>query len=389
MTNSKGVQRRSLGGLFHRAATLALLTLMAAPAWADYALNLTQGVSEFSERVYGLHMLILWICVVIGVLVFGAMFVSMYLHRKSRGHEPAQFSHSTKAEIVWTVIPILILVGMAIPATNTLVYMHQTGDSDMTVKITGYQWKWKYDYIEDDVSFLSNLDSASNSARQLNSGIDPATVDDYLLNVDNRVVLPINTKVRFLITADDVIHAWWVPDFGWKRDAIPGFVNEAWVEIKEPGIYRGQCAELCGKDHGFMPIVVEAVSRPAYQAWVDEQKQEQLVAEQNVERDWSQEELVAHGQAVYEAQCAACHQLNGQGLAPAFPALAGSPVANGPTEDHIDVVVNGRPGTAMQAFGDTLNEADIAAALTYTRSAWGNKASDTIQPRDVRAAKRG
>ena len=255
-----------------------LLAAPWAPAWADYGLNMTRGVTAYSERVYDLHMLILWICVVIGVLVFGAMFVAMLLHRKSRGHQPAQFSHSTRAEVIWTVIPIVILVAMSVPATKTLIFMEQTGDADMTVKITGYQWKWKYDYIEDDVAILSTLAPQSNRARQLGSGIDVTAVPNYLLDVDHPMVLPTNTKVRFLITSDDVIHAWWVPQFGWKRDAIPGFVNEAWVEIQEPGTYRGQCAELCGKDHGFMPIVVIAMEPSAYRAWVAGQKQQQLIA---------------------------------------------------------------------------------------------------------------
>ncbi len=260
------------------------LPLVAAwsPAWAEYGLNMSRGVSPFSERVYDLHMLILWICVAIGVVVFGAMFVAMYLHRKSRGHTPASFSHSTRAEVIWTVIPIVILVAMAVPATKTLIFMEQTGDADMTVKITGYQWKWRYDYVEDGVSFLSTLDDASNRARQLGSGVDVNSVPNYLLNVDHPLVLPTGTKVRFLITSEDVIHSWWVPDFGWKRDAIPGFVNEAWVEIRKPGTYRGQCAELCGKDHGFMPIVVEALEPAAYRAWVEQRKEQQLIADQGL-----------------------------------------------------------------------------------------------------------
>ncbi|MEM9301453.1 MAG: cytochrome c oxidase subunit II [Pseudomonadota bacterium] len=256
----------------------AALLAAALPAAAELGLNMPKGVTPFSRDVYDLHMLILWICVIIGVVVFGAMFVSMFLHRKSRGHEAAQFTHSTKAEIIWTVIPVLILVGMAYPATKTLVTMHQTGDAEMTVKITGYQWKWKYDYIEDGVSFLSNLDRSSDAARQLNSGIDPASVENYLLDVDKPLVLPTNTKIRFLITADDVIHSWWIPQFGWKRDAIPGFVNEGWTYIEEPGVYRGQCAELCGKDHGFMPIVVIAKPKDEYVAWVAEQRGETLIA---------------------------------------------------------------------------------------------------------------
>lgn len=256
-----------------RRATAGALLALALPAFADLQLNMPRGVTPFSEDVYSLHMLIFWICVAIGTVVFGAMFVSIALHRKSRGHEAATFSHSTKAEVLWTVIPVLILVGMAWPATRTLISMHQTGDAEMTVKITGYQWKWRYDYLEDGVSFLSNLDRRSDVARQLRSGIDPATVENYLLEVDRPLVLPTETKVRFLITSDDVIHSWWVPEFGWKRDAVPGFMNEGWAYIKEPGVYRGQCAELCGKDHGFMPIVVVAKPRAEYLAWVAEQRE--------------------------------------------------------------------------------------------------------------------
>jgi cytochrome c oxidase subunit 2 len=317
------------------------------------------------------------------------MFASIVMHRKSKGVEPAQFSHSTKAEIVWTVIPILILVAMAVPATRALVFIRQTGDAEMTVKVTGYQWKWKYEYIEDDVTVLSSLHPDHDRTRQLGSGMSPDDLDaPYLLEVDNPIVLPVNTKIRFLVTSDDVIHSWWVPDFGWKRDAVPGFVNEAWVEIEEPGTYRGQCAELCGKDHGFMPIVVHAVPQVEYYAWVDQKQDGALIAQQEAEREWSFDELVEHGQAVYEQQCATCHQANGEGMEP-FPALAGSPVATGPVTEHIDVVVNGRPGTGMQAFGGRLSPADIAAALTYTRNAWGNETQDLVQPRDVRAANKG
>lgn len=255
---------------------LVLLSAIAAaltanPAAAEYALNMPEGVTPFSRQVYDLHMIILGICVVIGVVVFGAMFWSMAVHRKSKGAVPATFSHSNKAELIWTVIPVLILVGMAIPATRVLIEMEQTEDAEMTVKITGYQWKWHYEYIEEGIAFLSSLDAASNAARQRGATVAPENVENYLLNVDRPLVLPINTKVRFLLTSDDVIHAWWVPEFGWKRDAIPGFVNEAWTLIEKPGIYRGQCAELCGKDHGFMPIVVIGMEQDAYQDWVQQQ----------------------------------------------------------------------------------------------------------------------
>lgn len=255
---------------------LAVLAGMLLAVWGMFALgdNMPRGVTEFSNTAYELHMIILWICVVIGVLVFGAMFVSIFMHRKSLGVEAAQFSHSTKAEIAWTVIPILILVVMAVPATRALILMETTSGYEMDIKITGYQWKWEYEYPDEGFSFISSLDSASDAARIKGSGIDPTTVENYLLEVDNPMVIPTNTKIRFLITAGDVIHSWWVPELGWKRDAIPGLVNEAWTEVSEPGVYRGQCAELCGKDHGFMPIVVIAKPRAEYEQWVAEQKSE-------------------------------------------------------------------------------------------------------------------
>lgn len=255
------------------AAVIAATWLsLAAPGYTGNEINMTQGVTSQSLINYKLHMIILWICVVIGVLVFSAMFVSIVLHRKSRGHEAAQFTHSTKAEIVWTIIPVLILVAMAVPATSALVNMEVAPETEMTVKITGFQWRWKYEYIEDDLSIISSLAPESNAARRLESGTNPEEVDNYLLDVDKPLVLPANTKIKFLITADDVIHSWWVPALGWKRDAVPGFINEAWTEIMEPGVYRGQCAELCGKDHGFMPIVLNVLPRDEYDAWVAQQK---------------------------------------------------------------------------------------------------------------------
>jgi len=253
----------------------AFWLLLAAPGYTGNEINMTRGVTSQSEINYQLHMIILWICVVIGIIVFSAMFVSIVLHRKSKNHEAAQFTHSTKAEIVWTIIPVLILVVMAVPATTALINMEVAPETEMTVKITGFQWRWKYQYVEDDIQFISSLDAASNAARRLASGTVPATVDNYLLDVDKPLVLPAETKIKFLITADDVIHSWWVPALGWKRDAIPGFVNQAWTNIDEPGTYRGQCAELCGKDHGYMPIVVEVVEPEAYAAWVTSRDAEQ------------------------------------------------------------------------------------------------------------------
>lgn len=253
------------------AIVAATWLVLVAPGYSGNAINMTRGVTAQSEITYHLHMIILGVCVVIGVIVFGAMFVSIVLHRKSKGHEAAQFTHSTKAEIVWTIIPVLILVIMAVPATRALVNMEVAPETEMTVKITGFQWRWKYDYVEDDISFISSLDSASNAARLNYGGKQPSDVEHYLLEVDHPLVLPANTRIKFLITADDVIHSWWVPALGWKRDAIPGFINEAWTEILKPGTYRGQCAELCGRDHGFMPIVLKVLPLEEYRAWVEQQ----------------------------------------------------------------------------------------------------------------------
>ena len=255
------------------AVIAAFWLLLAAPAYTGNEINMTRGVTSQSMINYKLHMIILWICVVIGVIVFSAMFVSIVLHRKSRGHKAAGFTHSTRAEIMWTIIPVLILVVMAVPATKALINMEVAPETEMTVKITGFQWRWKYDYVEDGISFVSSLAPDSNAARRLDSGENPETVPNYLLDVDKPLVLPAETKIKFLITADDVIHSWWVPALGWKRDAVPGFINEAWTEIMEPGVYRGQCAELCGKDHGFMPIVLNVLPRAEYDAWVREQQQ--------------------------------------------------------------------------------------------------------------------
>ncbi|MEQ8232142.1 MAG: cytochrome c oxidase subunit II [Gammaproteobacteria bacterium] len=253
-------------------APFSLLLGLPTASHADWGLNLTEGVTPFSRTVYDLHMLILWICVIIGVVVFGLMGYSVLKFRKSQGAKAAQWHESTKVEVLWTLIPFIILVGIAVPATKALIMMEDVSGADMTIKVTGYQWKWHYQYVDDGIGFFSTIDADSNRARQIGSGIAPESVDNYLLNVDNHLVVPVNKKIRFLTTAGDVIHAWWVPALGWKRDAIPGFINESWARIEEPGIYRGQCAELCGKDHGFMPVVVEALPEAEYQAWLEKMK---------------------------------------------------------------------------------------------------------------------
>lgn len=370
------------------AVIAATWLILVAPGLTGNAINMPRGVSSLSISHYELHMTVLWICVIIGILVFSAMFVSIVLHRKSRGHVAAKFSHSTTAEIIWTIIPVLILVGMAIPATTALIKMEDSSGAEMTVKVTGFQWRWKYDYLDEDITIISSLDAESNAARQLNSGIDVNSVDNYLLNVDHPLVLPVGKKIKFLITADDVIHSWWVPELGWKRDAIPGYINEAWVNINEPGTYRGQCAELCGQDHGFMPIVVIALPQDEYDVWVSEQLADNVELQEDAARLWTRSELMDRGKTVYETSCSSCHQLDGKGLLPAFPALAGSSIATGPVADHINIVMNGRPGTAMVAWRNQLSDSDIASALTYSRNAFGNDTGDVVQPITIADIKR-
>ncbi|MGY8814807.1 MAG: cytochrome c oxidase subunit II [Gammaproteobacteria bacterium] len=353
------------------------------PVFADYSLNMTRGVTTISNEVYDLHMLTLWIVTLIGILVFGLMIWSIIHHRKSRGAKAAHFHHSSKWEAVWTIIPIIILISFAAPATRTLIVMEDSGETEMTIKVTGYQWRWHYEYLEEDFGFFSSLDSVHNEARQLGSGIDVSKIDNYLLKVDNPIVIPVETKVLFMLTSNDVIHAWWVPELGWKRDAIPGFVNANWTQVNEPGIYRGQCAELCGKDHGFMPIVLKAVPKDEYVLWVQDQKRIQAEADAGADREWTMAELMERGEQVYNSTCAGCHQTNGQGLPPTFPALTGSTITMGPIEEHLDIVINGSAGTTMQAFGRQLNVVDIAAVVTFERNALGNSVGDLVQPASV------
>jgi cytochrome c oxidase subunit II len=370
--------RRALYGLWG-----AVILLGAGNAFAGFdQLNMTPGVTDVSHKVYDLHMLIFKICVVICVGVFAVLIYSIINHRKSRGAKPASFHESTTVEIIWTTIPFLILVGMAVPATKTLLALEDTRDSDMSIKITGYQWKWKYDYLDEDISFFSTLttprDEIENKA---------AKGENYLAEVDNPIVVPINKKIRFLITSNDVIHSWWVPVLGWKQDAVPGFINDAWAEIKEPGTYRGKCAELCGKDHGFMPIVLVAKTEEDYKAWVADQKAGAAAAEAASTQTLTKDELMTKGEAVYNKICAACHQAGGVGIPGVFPALAGSKIATGDQAAHINIVVHGKTGTAMQAFGEQLNAVDLAAVITYERNAFGNNTGDMVQPSDIAAAK--
>jgi cytochrome c oxidase subunit 2 len=363
-----------------------LFTLLAASSavFADTTLNLTEGVSPISHDVYDLHMTVFWICVAIGVLVFGAMFYAMFYHRKSRGAKPAQFHSHPWLEITWTILPVVILVLMAIPATKVLFNMNNEAKEVLTIKITGYQWKWHYEYLEDGINFFSNLSTPLAQMQNL----EPKG-PYYLREVDHPLVVPIHKKVRFLITSNDVNHAWWVADLGVKRDAISGFINEAWTIIDKPGTYRGQCAELCGINHAFMPIVVVATTDQGYKDWVAQQKGQLTQGEADTQRAWTMQELMAQGEKTYGRICAACHQPTGLGLPPTFPALKGSKIATGPIEGHVDIVFNGKPGTAMQAFRNQLSDVELASVITFERNAFGNNTNMMVQPIQIKTLRDG
>lgn len=363
---------------------LVLSSLLVAPifGWADWnALNMTEGATEVSKKVFDLHMLIFWICVVIGVVVFGVMFYSMYAFTKKKNPNPSTFHDNTKIEILWTVIPFVILVVMAIPATNVLKEIYNDEEGDVNIQVVGYQWKWQYKYLEDGINFFSNL---STDQDEIYNKIPKG--EHYLLEVDEPVVIPVGKKVRFLITANDVIHSWWVPDFAIKQDAIPGFINTAWTIVDEPGLYRGNCTELCGKNHGFMPIVVRAVEQSEYDEWVSGKKQAAFELAQLTEKDWSVEELVSNGESVYLKNCAACHQVSGQGIPGIFPALAGSEIILNNKSRNIEILMEGVQGAAMQSFANQLSEVDIASVITYTRRSWGNSEKgdgEVVVPKEI------
>jgi cytochrome c oxidase subunit 2 len=330
-------------------------------------------------------MLIFWICVVIGVGVFGVMLYSIYAHRKSKGVEPAQFHEHTLVEIIWTVVPFLILIGMAVPATSTLLEVYDNDDAEMSILITGYQWKWRYEYLDADgenVAFFSNL---ATPQEEIYNTDDKG--EHYLLEVDEPLVIPVDTKVRFLITANDVIHSWWVPEIAVKRDAIPGFINEAWTRVLEEGVYRGQCTELCGAYHGFMPVVVHAVSRDEFDGWMAAKQGAAAADAALAAQELSFDELYARGEDVYNASCLACHGAKGEGGL--GNAIAGSTIATGGLDSHLSVIVNGVAGSAMQAFGAQLSEVDVAAVTTYQRNAFGNNTGDVVQASDVVSYKEG
>lgn len=394
------------------AGTAMLLATLAAQAYTETSkgYNMPVGVSEVSREVYGLHMMIFWVCVVIGIVVFGAMIWSIIFHRRSKNPKPADFHESTTVEIIWTTIPFVILIAIAIPAAGTLIKMEDARNADMTIKVTGYQWKWEYEYLGEDVRFFSTLSADSNAARQLKSGTDVTKVPNYLVDVDKPLVIPVGKKVRFLITSNDVIHAWWVPELAVKKDAIPGYVNETWTRIDQEGVYRGVCAELCGRDHGFMPIVVKAVSEAEYAAFIASQKGGEPATEATTSAVSTTPDVVLGaasgqtegglikvaaaapadkaaqmktGETVYKANCQACHQPNGKGLPPSFPSLVGSAVVKGPDAAQITQLIKGK--NLMPPFKH-LSDTDLAAVITYTRNSWGNS-GNAVQPAAVTAAR--
>jgi len=355
-------------------------------------LTLHEPVTKIASEIYSLHNLLLVICLVIFCVVFGVMFYSIYAHRKSKGAVAASWHESTKVEIIWTIIPFLIVIGMALPATKIVVAMKDTTNADLTIKVTGYQWKWGYDYLKGEgegISFISTLATPRSQIRN-----ETPKSDNYLVEVDNDLVVPVNKKIRILTTAQDVIHAWMVPSFGVKQDAIPGFVRDTWFKAEKTGVYRGQCAELCGKEHAFMPIVVRVLSESDYTSWVTERKKAMAALADDPTKTYTIDELKQRGEKVFSANCVACHQSTGKGVPGSFPALDASAKVTGPKADQIaimlnGVVKNGNP-TAMASFKN-LSDVEIASVITYTRHAWSNAGKGTdpvVQPSEITVARK-
>lgn len=374
------------GGLhIARGACAALaFSLFSGLARAEMKLNLQEPITQLGREVYDLHLLMTIVCGIIFVAVFGVMFWSVFVHRKSAGYKAATFHESTTVEILWTIVPVFILLGMAWPATKTILAMRDTSNADITIKATGYQWKWGYDYLKGEgegISFVSTLATPQPQIRN-----ETTKGNDYLLEVDNELVVPVGKKVRILTTANDVIHAWWVPALAVKQDAVPGFIRDTWFRAEKTGTYRGQCAELCGKEHGYMPIVVRIVTDAEYAEWVDGKKKAMAAAADDPNKMYAVEELAPRGEKVFAANCAACHQANGQGLPPAFPPLDGSKVVLGPQDGQINILLNGKSGTAMAAFKH-LSDTELAAVITYTRNSWSNATGEVVQPSDIKVAR--
>ena len=361
---------------------LLMLSLYPSKVLSDWdALNMREGVTQVSRDVFELHMLIFYICVAIGAVVFSVMFYSLFRYTKKRNPNPSTFHESTKLEVAWTVVPFLILIAMAVPASKTLTEIYDDEEGEINIQVVGYQWKWEYKYLEDDINFFSNLSTDQDEIYNL-----VPKGENYLLEVDEPLIIPVDTRVRFLITANDVIHSWWVPDFAIKQDAIPGFINTAWTRAEETGIYRGNCTELCGKNHGFMPVVVKVVEKDEYNDWVLAKKEEAIKLAELTEKEWSLAELTERGEGVYQKNCVACHQMNGEGLPPIFPALAGSDIVMFDKGRNVEILMEGVQGAAMQSFANQLSEVDMAAVITYTRQAWGNAENgdgEYVVPSDI------
>jgi len=363
-------------------AALLMLSLYPSKVFSDWdALNMREGVTQVSRDVFELHMLIFYICVAIGAVVFSVMFYSLFRYTKKRNPNPSTFHESTKLEVAWTIVPFLILIAMAVPASKTLTEIYDDEEGEINIQVVGYQWKWEYKYLEDDINFFSNLSTDQDEIYNL-----VPKGENYLLEVDEPLIIPVDTRVRFLITANDVIHSWWVPDFAIKQDAIPGFINTAWTRAEETGIYRGNCTELCGKNHGFMPVVVKVVEKDEYNDWVLAKKEEAIKLAELTEKEWSLAELTQRGEGVYQKNCVACHQMNGEGLPPIFPALAGSDIVMFDKDRNVEILMEGVQGAAMQSFANQLSEVDMAAVITYTRQAWGNAENgdgEYVVPSDI------
>ena len=344
-----------------------------------------EAASPIARDIDQLHEYVMWLIIVIFVGVFGFMFWACYAHRKSKGHAAEQFHENTTVEIIWTVIPAIILVIIAWPVTKVVVAQKDTTAADLTIKVTGIQWKWAYDYLKGEGEGISLVSTLATPREQIDGRQEKG--EHYLLEVDNELVVPVNRKIRVITTAADVIHSWWIPAFGAKQDAIPGFLRDTWFRAEKTGTFRGQCVELCGKEHGFMPTVVRVVSQEDYTKWVGEQKKALLAQADDPSKKWTLEELKTRGENVYAANCVACHQASGKGMPPAFPPLDGSKIATGAKPGHIDMVLNGKPNTAMAAFGKQLSDTEIAAVITYERNSWGNKAGE-VQPAEVKARRK-
>jgi cytochrome c oxidase subunit 2 len=370
---------------FISALSVVLAALACAPALA-LEWNLPPPASPMADDIHWLHeYIMLWVVIPIFIGVFAVMFYACYKHRKSIGHQAEQFHENTTVEIIWTLIPALILIIIAWPATKVVISQKDTSAPEVTIKATGYQWKWGYDYVKGEGEGISFFSMLATPRDQIEGRA--AKGEHYLLEVDNHLIVPVDKKVRILTTAGDVIHAWWVPALGAKQDAIPGFIRDTWFKADKVGTYRGQCAELCGKEHGFMPIVVDVVSQEDYTKWVKEKQKALLAQADDPNKKWSAEELKARGEKVYAANCVACHQANGKGNPPAFPPLDGSKTVTGPKQEHIDTVLNGRPNTAMAPFAKVLSDTEIAAVITYERNSWSNKAGE-VQPAEVKARRK-